>query len=83
MQPAAAIKKEVVFFIDKQRFEVEDREYTIRELLEDFAKENADETVLVLRQGDDLVKLTDPDQRMRIKCASVFVVFHCGPTPVS
>ena len=73
---------EVVFFIDQQRFKVEDREYTVRELL-GLAGENPQETTLVQREGNDLTKLTDLEQRLRIKEGTHFVVFHNGPTPVS
>lgn len=75
-------KEEVVFFIDQQKFVVEDRPYTVRELLV-MAGENPEETTLVLRHGNELKKLTDLDERIQIKDGTHFVVFHRGPTPVS
>jgi len=82
MHTDATTKDEVVFFIDQQHFKLEDREYTVRELLE-LAGEDPQETTLVLRHGNDLTKLTDLDEQIRIKNGTHFVVFHNGPTPVS
>ena len=75
-------KQEVIFFIDQQKFTAEERPYTVRELLV-LAGENPEETTLVLRHGNDLTKLTDLEQRIEIKNATHFVVFHNGPTTVS
>ena len=75
-------KEEVVFFIDQQRVNAEERLYAVRELLV-LAGESPDETTLVLRHGNDLTKLTDLDQRIDIQNGAHFVVFHNGPTPVS
>ena len=82
MQTETKVKNEVVFFIDQQQFKLEDREYTVRELLQ-LAGEDPQETTLVRRHGNDLIKLTDLDQRIRIENGTHFVVFHNGPTPVS
>jgi hypothetical protein len=82
MQTDAKTKSEVVFFIDQQKFKLEDREYTPRELLV-LAGEDPQETTLVRRHGNELVKLTDLDQKVRIEDGTHFVVFHNGPTPVS
>jgi multiubiquitin len=82
VQTETKTTNEVVFFIDQQQFKLEDREYTVRELLQ-LAGEDPQETTLVRRHGNDLVKLTDLDQRIRIENGTHFVVFHNGPTPVS
>jgi hypothetical protein len=74
--------EDTVFFVDKQRFKVEDREYTVREVLE-MAGEDPSQATLVRRDGDDLIKLTELDARLEIKPGTHFVVFHNGPTPVS
>lgn len=75
-------KSQVVFFIDQQKFTVEDREYTVRELL-GMAGENPAETTLARRHGNDLERFTDLDQKLTIKDGTHFVVLHNGPTPVS
>ncbi len=82
MQTDAKTRNEVVLFIDQQKFTLEDREYTPRELLE-LAGEDPGETTLVRRHGNELIKLTDLDQKIRIENGTHFVVFHNGPTPVS
>jgi hypothetical protein len=82
MQMQTTTKNEVVFFIDQQQFKLEDREYTARELLQ-LVGEDPQETTLVRRHGNDLIKLTDLDQPFRIENGTHFVVFHNGPTPVS
>ena len=75
-------KKQVVFFIDQQKFAVEDRPYTVSELLT-LAGENPSETTLALRHGNDLHRYTNPNEVLEIKDGSHFVVLHNGPTPVS
>jgi len=74
--------EDTVFFVDKQEFKVEDRTYTVGEVLE-MAGEDPAQTTLVRRDGDDLTKLTDVDEQLDIKPGTHFVVFHNGPTPVS
>jgi hypothetical protein len=73
---------QIVIFIDKQQFKLEDREYTPRELLT-LAGDDPAETTLVLKDGNDLVRLTDVDKPIRLKNGQHFVVFHNSPTPVS
>jgi len=72
----------VVIFIDQQKFKVQEREYTARELLV-LAGENPAETTLVLKHGNELKKFENPDERVDLKNGVHFVVFHNGPTPVS
>jgi hypothetical protein len=72
----------VVIFIDQQKFKIEEREYTPRELLV-LAGENPAETTLVLKHDNELKKFENPDERIDLKNGMHFVVFHNGPTPVS
>ncbi len=80
---AHAKPQDIVFFIDKQKFTVEEgRQYTVRDLLV-LAGENPEETTLVIRHGKDIIKLTDLDAVVEIKNGMHFAVFHNTPTPVS
>lgn len=74
--------KQVIIHIDQQKFELEDRAYTARELLT-LAGENPAETTLVLKHGNELKKFENPDEPIDVKNGMHFVVFHNGPTPVS
>lgn len=74
--------KQVIIHIDQQKFELEDRAYTARELLT-LAGENPAETTLVLKHGNELRKFENPDEPIDVKNGMHFVVFHNGPTPVS
>jgi hypothetical protein len=71
----------VVIFIDQQKFKLEDREYTARELLV-LAGDDPSETTLALKEGHDIKKFS-PDDKIQPKDGEHFVVFHNGPTPVS
>jgi hypothetical protein len=83
MKKSTPCEKEIVFFIDKQKFKTEEAELTVRSLLEDYAEENPDETSLVLRDGNDLDKFTDLDLVIALTSGMKFLVYHNGPTPVS
>jgi hypothetical protein len=72
-----------VFFIDKVKFTSETDILTPRQILVDFAKEDANQTVLVLIEGSNRTKLTDVDTAIEVKNGSHFTVLHLGPTPVS
>lgn len=72
--------KQIIIHIDQQKFELESRTYTPRELLL-LADENPDETTLVLKKG--LKKFEDPNEPIEMENGMHFVVFHNGPTPVS
>lgn len=72
--------KQIIIHIDQQKFELEARAYTARELLT-LAGENPDETTLVLKKG--LKKFENPDGPIDLENGMHFVVFHNGPTPVS
>jgi hypothetical protein len=75
--------KKIVFFIDKEKFETEAADISVRVLLQDFAKEDPSETTLVLKKGNDLIKLTNLDQIIQIENGMKFLVYHNTPTPVS
>ena len=74
--------KQVVIHIDQQKFELEPRAHTARELLV-LAAENPAETTLVLKHGHELKKFENADVSIEVKNGMHFVVFHNGPTPVS
>jgi hypothetical protein len=81
----SAIEKQnhrVVVFVDNQKFELEDRLYTPREILT-LAGEDPAETTLVLKHGHELEKLTNLDKTFEVENGLHFVVFHNSPTPVS
>jgi hypothetical protein len=83
MSGKADTGKDVVFFIDEQKFKLEgDAHYTVRRLLE-LASEDPNETTLVLRHGHELTKFTDLDEVIEVRNGVRFAVFHQGPTPVS
>lgn len=74
--------KQVVVHIDQQKFSLEQRAYTARELLV-LAGENPAETTLVLKHGHELKKFENQDEPIDLQNGMHFVVFHNGPTPVS
>ncbi len=75
--------KRIVFFIDAEKFETEKKELSVRTLLVDFAKEDAIKTTLALRDGRELIKYTDLEEKIRMKNGMKFIVLHNDPTPVS
>lgn len=75
--------KRVVFFIDAEKFETEKKELSVRTLLVDFAKEDPAKTTLALRNGRELIKYTDLEQKIKMKDGMKFIVLHNDPTPVS
>jgi len=74
--------KQIVIHIDQQKFELEERPYTARELLL-LAGENPSETTLVLKHGHELKKFENAEEPIELKSGMHFVVFHNDPTPVS
>ena len=73
----------VVFFIDKEKFEAESSELSVRILLQDFAKEDPSQTTLVLKKGNDLTKFTNLDGVVQLENGMKFLVYHNTPTTVS
>ena len=74
-------KETIEFYIDKEKFTIDNEKQTAAELLK-LAKEDPAETTLVLKLGNDLEKFKDDDDVI-LKNGMQFVVFHDGPTPVS
>lgn len=72
-----------VFFIDKVKFTSDTKLLTPRQLLVEFAKEDASQTILVRVDGPDRTKLTDLDTPFEVKDGTHFTILHQGPTTVS
>ena len=72
-----------VYFVDKQKFETEDDQLSVRFLLVDQAKEDPAEATLALRKGNDTHKYKDLEELVPIENGMKFVVFHNDPTTVS
>jgi hypothetical protein len=77
------VKRQVVFFIDKQQFKSDNPDLSVRTLLVDFAKEDPTQTTLATKHGNDLHKYTNLDEVIHIENGMKFVVLHNTPTPVS
>ncbi len=76
-------EKQIVFFIDNEKFETEQATLTVRTLLVEYAKEDPDQVTLAIRNGSDFTKYKDPQESVVMKNGMKFVVFHNSPTPVS
>lgn len=74
--------EQVVVHIDQQKFSLEQRPYTPRELLV-LAGENPAESTLVLKHGHELKRFENLNEPIELQNGMQFVVFHNGPTPVS
>ncbi|MFT3693983.1 MAG: hypothetical protein QM831_12640 [Kofleriaceae bacterium] len=72
-----------IFFVDQEKFEVEVSTLTVRQILVDYAKEDAATTTLVEKHGNEIVKYKDLDAVVTLKNGMKFIVFHNEPTPVS
>jgi hypothetical protein len=77
------VSKEVIFFIDKEKFKIDEHKLSVKTLLVDFAKEDPTQTTLARREGNELIKYTVLDEIIHIKNETHFVVLHNSPTPVS
>jgi hypothetical protein len=82
-KPEDKPKKTVVFFIDKEKFESDQADLSVRTLLVDYAKEDPAQTTLATKHGNDLKKYTDLDEVVRVENGMKFVVLHNTPTTVS
>lgn len=83
MSTSTQDKSNIVFFIDKAKFNTEVAETTAKDLLINFANEDPVETTLVFKHGNDLTKYEDDCQPITLENGMHFVVFHDGPTTVS
>jgi len=77
------VSKEVTFFIDKEKFKIDEHHLSVKTLLVDFAKEDPTQTTLARREGNELVKYTNLEAIIHIKNGTQFIVLHNSPTPVS
>jgi hypothetical protein len=75
--------KQITFFIEKEKFTVEVETLTVKQLLEDYAKEDSTKTTLGLKEGNKTPKYTDLNASVELKNGMHFVIFHNEPTPVS
>lgn len=75
--------KKIKFFIDKEHFETEQRELSVKVLLVEYAKEDPEAATLALKKGNDYEKFTRLDELIPMQNGMKFVVFHNEPTPVS
>ncbi len=75
--------KKIKFSIDKEKFETDQHELSVKTLLVDYAKEDPATTTLALKDGNDYRKFTNLDEMVSMKNGMKFVVFHNEPTPVS
>lgn len=81
--PSKDTPKKVTFFIDKEKFEVPTTELTVRALLVDFAKQNPEQTTLMLKKGNENQKYTILDEVVMLENGMHFAVLHNTPTTVS
>lgn len=72
-----------VFFIDKEKFETDQKQLSVKTLLVVYAKEDPNKTTLVLKKGSELIKLTDLAEMIVMLDGMKFLVYHNDPTPVS
>jgi Fe2+ or Zn2+ uptake regulation protein len=66
-----------------EQFKTERTELTVQEILQDFAKENPNETTLVHKNGNNLEKLTELNMVIKLENGMKFIVYHNTPTTVS
>lgn len=76
-------EREIVFFIDNEKFETVQAVLTVRILLVDYAKEDPAQTTLAVRHGNDVKKYTNLEESVTMKNGMKFIVFHNTPTSVS
>jgi hypothetical protein len=74
---------QTVFFIDKEKFTVDVPSLTVKQLIEDYAKEDPNKTTLALKVGNDTPKYKDQNEVITLKNGMHFVLFHNEPTTVS
>jgi hypothetical protein len=75
--------EKIVYFIDKEKFETDHAQLSVRFLLVEQAKEDPSSTTLALKEGNSIHKYTNLDEMVPMKNGMKFVVFHNEPTPVS
>lgn len=76
-------KEKTVFFIDKEKFEIEGDELSVRTLIVDYAKEDPNKTILSAKIQGDIVKYEDLEKIIKIKDGTKFSILSKEPTTVS
>lgn len=80
---SATEKKKYVFFIDKAKYETETASLTVRQILTDFAKVDANNNTLAIKENGNFRELTNLDEVIDLKEGQHFTIFNNEPTPVS
>lgn len=78
-----AEKKKYVFFIDKSKHETNHATLTVRQILTEFAKVNAANNTLAIKEHGNFRELNNLDEVISIKEGLHFTIFNNEPTPVS
>jgi hypothetical protein len=75
--------KKYEFFIDKENFDTDKSQLSVKQILVDFGKFNLSENILVLKDGNDLKELDNIEEILDMKNGMHFTVFSKKPNPVS
>lgn len=76
-------KQKTVFFIDKEKFQIEGNTLTVRELITDYAKEDVNKTILSAKIPGDIIRYENLDEIIEIKDGTKFSILSKEPTTVS
>jgi hypothetical protein len=76
-------EKEIVFFIDKKQHKTVQLGWTVKELLEQFAKVDPARNTIALRHGNDFKEYSELGESISLENGMHFVIFDNSPTPVS
>jgi len=74
--------KKIVFFIDMEKFETEETQISARRLITEFAGEDANNTTLATKHGNEIKKF-GIDEIVELKNGMKLLIFFNDPTPVS
>jgi hypothetical protein len=74
--------KTIEIEIDREEYEVEGREHTVRELLE-LSGNDPETTYLIERRGREEIPHTDLDEVLKLRNRMRFVTGDRGPAPVA
>lgn len=77
------MNKKHVFFIDKNNFDTEKSQLSVKQILVDYGKYDPSENILVLKDKNDLKELKDLEEIIEMKNGMHFTVFSKKPNPVS
>jgi hypothetical protein len=76
-------KKKNVFFIEQKKHETSEQSLSIRQILTDFAKVDANRYTLALKNQGGFEEFENLDHVITIKDGMHFSLFDKKPTPVS